>query len=442
MGIEARVIGGGRCVLAKMRLQPIPFESLDGSQQIDHVVFSTVGRDKIKCLHPRALLQLPLIRILDCSDSTGIEARIRVTWKNFLSDLEDTRSWLQSIGRDAETSEGGSVLTFKVDGENDQARASMIDPQHVILPSKGPLAGVALQRPEDRSMLIDPSISTAVDLDIAISNRLEELRQMDQRLGDERRQQALRNGTSATRDIETKREGHLLLVGPRISRERSSIESLRLRGYKVDVAQTEQDGIAAFQRNSPELVIADIAMDRSEGMSFILALRKVHGVEEIPVILVDTARRETSRKAAQRIGAAGYLVYPIEVQRVAERLAHMVEEPHRRRFTRYNRRLPVKIEGRDDPCMVTTVGRGGMFVATEDPIETNTLRHCALSLPEMGETVNFEAEVLYQFSGVGSQRPGVGVRYRSFAKSHENTLIRYLTSISESPDRITPALQR
>ena len=44
--------------------------------QIDHITFSTVGRDRIKCLKPRALFQLPLLRIISCRDATGIEAEI------------------------------------------------------------------------------------------------------------------------------------------------------------------------------------------------------------------------------------------------------------------------------------------------------------------------------------------------------------------------------
>lgn len=430
MGIHARMLDDQRCVLGSMRLRTVQLETLSGSIEFDQVVFSSVGRDRIKCLRPRPLFQLPIIRIGDCRDSTDIEAKIRLSWKKYIDELQETRRWLANLGSDVRVTDEGTTLGFTIEGENRRTRVSMIDESQVILPSQGPLTGVTIQRAEDRLMKVDPTTRSSVELEIAISTRLEELSRLDRRLSDERRRMSLDEQIDELRTAEGDRPVRLLLVGPRLSRERACIESLRLRGYEVNIAASEQEALNIFDHCSPELVMADTQMGRNEGTDFVLALRKVAGVEEIPVVLVDSTRREFSRDAARRIGAAGYLVYPIDIQRISKRLSDMVHEPRRRRWTRFHRKLPARVEGATQPCMITTVGRGGLFVATEDDLSTHTLRHCRFSLPEVAATVSCEAEVIYRRGSLGRDRGGVGLRFHSFNGADENVLIDYLRTIS------------
>ncbi len=432
MGIKARLMEGARCVLASMRLQATSFQSLDGALRIDRVVFATVGRDRIKCLRPHALFHLPMIRILDCRDSTSIEARIRLAWKSRMTELRETRAWLDSIGSEVKVAEEGSVIGFSIEGESRKARAAMIEPLRVILPSGGQLSGVTLQRPEDRCLRIDPAIRSKVELEIAISTRLEELLLLDRRLTDEHRRLALTHPPALERQADRGRPVRLLMVGPRLASQTQCIESLRMRGYVVEVATNEGEGLAAFDSHSPEIVLADTRMGRSEGTSLLLALRKVAGVEEIPVVLVDSSLRQQSKQAARRLGAAGYLVHPIDVQRISKRLGTMVNMPRRRRYTRYNRTLPVRVEGVSQPCLVTSLGRGGMFVATDDNLKNSALKRCQVSLPELGRTLECEAEVLYRRSGMGRESGGVGTRFHSFSDTHESLLIKYLQGVEAS----------
>ena len=429
MGIKAKLMQGDRCVLASMRLSDAPFRTLRGSVRIDQVMFAGVGRDRIKCVAPRPLFQLPMIHILDCRDSTEVEARIRLAWQRHVDELESTRAWLSAIGSAPELAEEGALLTLRLEGEQRAARAAVLDRRTAVIPGQGALSGIQLERREDRLLALDPTVRSGIDLSIAISTRIEELARLDHRLNDERRRAALEAGSDGALPIGPHRKVRLLLAGPTIAREQACIESLRMRGYVVDVATSEADALAIFDRCSPELAVADIDMGRNEGTDFVVSLRSVTGIEEIPVIVVDQTRHEQRREAARRVGAAGYLVYPIDVRRIAERLAQMVDEPRRRRYTRYHRRLPVEIHGAKQPGLVTSLGRGGMFVSTDESLEENTLQRCRLSLPELGTTVSLEAEVRYCRDHMGRTQGGVGVRFHAFEDRSENLLIDYLRTI-------------
>lgn len=441
MGIKTHLMSGDRCVLASMRLQNPSFESLAGIQRIEQVVFANIGLDRIKCLRPRALFQLPLIRVIDCRDSTSIEARIRLAWKQHQARLQETRNWLDAIGAASEVCEEGSVLGFPISGEHPRSRAFMISLREVILPGLGPLSGIALQRREDRILRIDRSGRSGVELDIAVSTRIEELYRLDRRLSEEKRRAALSQVVSEApaASSEKARSVRVLMVGPRLSKARACIQSLRLRGYVIETAASEQEGLALFDRTSPELVLADFEMGRGGGAEFVVALRQLAGIEEIPVVLVDEGRRETRREVAKRVGAAGYLVHPVDVPRIAKRLHSLVSEPHRRRYTRYTSRLPVQVHGSGQPALATALGRGGMFVATEENLEARSLRRYELSLPELGAHIDIDAEVLYRRPAAGRDRAGVGLRFQAFPNADEHVLIDYLRGIDSKASQTPQA---
>jgi len=228
MGIRTRLMSGGRTVLASMSVGSEPFETLGRAVRVDDVVFSTVGQDRIKCLRPRLLFALPLLRVVNCRDAKAIEARIRTAWRQHLDELRASQRWGQSMNAEMGISEDGSLLSLTISGENRPARAYVCKPRTVILPGRGPLSGVALGRAEDRLHEIEPGIHSSVDLDISISNRIEELIRIDRRLEAERRRQAVREAEGLLGRSATQRSHRLLLVGPQIANERRCIDSLKL----------------------------------------------------------------------------------------------------------------------------------------------------------------------------------------------------------------------
>jgi CheY-like chemotaxis protein len=302
----------------------------------------------------------------------------------------------------------------------------------VILPGRGPLSGIALERAGDRVHQVEPGIHTAADLDISVSNRIDELIRIDQRREAERRRQAPREAEALLGRSAQRRTHRVLLVGPQIAKERRCIDSLKLRSYEVDTATTQQEALSVFEHSSPELVIADMSLGRSEGIELIPALRAIAGIEQLPVILVDTHKRPARRQAAQRAGAAGYLAHPVNVSGIAARLEKLVGEPKRRRYTRYPQQLSARLTGTGKPCTATMLGRGGMFLNTRDELPTSSLHEIRISLHEIGRSVNVEAEVLYQLNTAGHDHRGAGLRFHAFPDTtEESLLIDYLQELEQ-----------
>lgn len=428
MGIKARVMEGGRCVLASMLLGDEPFESLGEPIVADQLVFTTVGHDKIKCLRPRALSVLPLLNILHCKSITALENQVRRAWNTYLIELRSASNWLDSLGLETTVGPDGNVIQLPIVGEGAPVMVQVREPHRVILPSQGALSGLALQQAEDRTFRVAPGIHSSVDLQIAVSARFAELQRLDARLKDESRRRAIKGAETRVRPSSNEpRNPRLLLVGPRLAEERSCIDSLRLRNYEIDIATTHDEALDLFSRKSPELVLADVALGRSEGIELIPALRGLVGIEDIPVVLVDGNPRSARRLAAQRAGAAGYLGYPLDISRIAKRLEQMVNQPRRRRFTRFEQQLSVEIPGISSHCTSILVGRGGLFIRSDTELEPDTIHECEIALHRTGESLQVEAEVLYNVPMENGS--GVGTRFHHFEKSNESILIDFLASI-------------
>ncbi len=424
MGVEARALPGSGVLVATLPLGPEPFETLEGPRRVPSVLFSALGGDRIKCLKPRMLFQLPPISITDCPNGARLEARIRFTWKCHLEGLRRGQRWLRETGVAAEPAEEGSILTFPIGEVHPEARATLAEPGRLLLPSRGPLAGIALERAEDRSLELEESYAAAVDLEIAVSSRLSELEKLHTRLMAERRSSTAEVSTPPSAKPAAQPSHNLLLVGPRLVRDRRFRDSLQVRGYRVHVASSATEALRTFDSASPQLVLAEMNLGRSEGMELIPELRQLPGIEEVPVLLVDERLREERREVARRVGAAGYLVHPVDVRKIAEGIANIVKKPKRRRFTRYGSRLSVSCEN---------AARGGMLLWADRDVSIHSLGRYWISLPALDETLRTDAELIYRVRLPGTSQEGIGLCFKSFRDDDESLLISYLSSLEQAP---------
>jgi two-component system chemotaxis response regulator CheY len=432
MGLDARPIPGGRALVTTLTLQPDPFETLAGApRRFASVTVVTVGDDRIKCLKPRALFSLPLIRIVDCESAIEIETRIRTAWQVRIEALQRARRWLEKLGTEIELCEDAPVLAFPIGVEDRLSRGRVIESGRVVLPGRGPLSGVSLPRAEDRVFPASPSCASALDLELALTTRLEELARLDARL--KREERLSTQSEPAPAAAPRQRPARILLVGARFTNDRALLESLRLRAYETVAVRTAQEALKAFESSSPELVLAETHLGRSEGIELVPSLRAIPGIEEVPVVLVDDRLRPERREASRKAGAAGYLVRPIEIAKIAGGIANLVRQPKRRRFKRYPERLSVRNSRGETAFLTGDVGRGGMFLWTDRELPFDHLERYSIALPVVGESLGVEAEVVHRCSVPGSGRRGAGLRFHNFDEGGEARWIRYLRSLEHAP---------
>lgn len=101
-------------------------------------------------------------------------------------------------------------------------------------------------------------------------------------------------------------------------------------GFQVLQAENGLQGLEVFDRDQPDLVICDLRMPQVDGLELIRRINKL--TSDIPVIVVSGAGVMSDAVEALRLGAADYLIKPLEDLAVLE---HSV----RRALDRYQLRL-------------------------------------------------------------------------------------------------------
>jgi len=435
MGVEVEPLPGGRCLRGKLRISLEPFASLEGARRCESISFSTVGANQIKCVAPLPFFFLPLIALGGCSSAPELEARIRAAWAVRERNLRIAAQRLRALGIAASPESGGQVLAFSLGHDDSAAALRMLDAQRVIVPSRGPLASLRLPGPEQRVMRFDPAWRDASDAEIALTERLGILRH---RLAHERPPlivparalpPRLLPGPASQRRARSGRR--ILLVGPHLGRNAAFTRRLEQLGFRVRVEFSAHEALEAFRQHSFELVFADTRIGRSEGLELISDLRALPGVENVPVVLVDEHLREPVREAARSVGAAGYLVQPLEAERVALGAQRILESRARRRFSRLAWRLAVRSD--DGSAFTTSVARLGAFIGAEWSTPTDAMRRLEIELPELGRVLTVDTERVYQVDAAGARSAGVGVLFRGFGERDEAAWITYLAELFGSP---------
>ena len=225
---------------------------------------------------------------------------------------------------------------------------------------------------------------------------------------------------------EGSREPKVLLVGAQLVENAALREELKRRGYRTATARSEPEALMRLASMTPDLVISQYGLGRSDGATFIQAIRALPGIVRIPVVLLDSIHVQSRQDAARAVGAAGYVIEPIETARFVTKLAKIASSVGDRRFTRYAGRLAARLTGQTRPCLATEIGRGGFFIATTGAIGERSETRCEVALPELHRNLSFVGEVLYRSDLQGVDRQGIGVRIREISPDDEAALIAYV----------------
>ena len=83
-------------------------------------------------------------------------------------------------------------------------------------------------------------------------------------------------------------------------------------GHEVLSAENGKEGVAIAKKELPDLVLMDVVMPGMNGFQATRQLTKNASTAYIPILIVTTKDQETDRMWAQRQGASGYLIKPID----------------------------------------------------------------------------------------------------------------------------------
>ena len=111
-------------------------------------------------------------------------------------------------------------------------------------------------------------------------------------------------------------------------------------GFQVLLAGNGLQGLEVFEREQPDLIICDLRMPQIDGLELIRRISQINS--EMPVIVVSGAGVMSDAVEALRLGAADYLIKPLEDLAVLEHSVHRALDRSRLRLE--NQRYREKLE--------------------------------------------------------------------------------------------------
>jgi two-component system cell cycle response regulator DivK len=100
-------------------------------------------------------------------------------------------------------------------------------------------------------------------------------------------------------------------------------ELLQVQGFTVDAVATGADALAVATRVGPDIIITDVRLPDTDGLSLAEQLRQQPAMAEVPIIAVTAYWSPESRARARAAGVSAFLLKPsapahvlAEIQRV------------------------------------------------------------------------------------------------------------------------------
>lgn len=91
-------------------------------------------------------------------------------------------------------------------------------------------------------------------------------------------------------------------------------------GYNAIIKSDSIEALKCVPEEMPDLILLDIMMPGLSGFKFLEKLGQNNLINKIPVIMVTAKSDSTSKKKAKDLGAIDYIVKPISVEDIIERV--------------------------------------------------------------------------------------------------------------------------
>lgn len=143
--------------------------------------------------------------------------------------------------------------------------------------------------------------------------------------------QGLRNDAAESRDAGGKKdEGAsakqflVLVVDDYVDNVVALSLDLQAEGYKVVTASNGEEAVNIAALTQPDIILMDISMPQLDGLGATRKIRENEALRDVPVIAITAFSTEGFRRAAYDVGVAGYLVKPIDFQRLHDLIRRLL----------------------------------------------------------------------------------------------------------------------
>ena len=226
----------------------------------------------------------------------------------------------------------------------------------------------------------------------------------------------------------------LLLVDDEEMLRETIADTLELESYRVIQADCGESAVKVLETEDVDLVLSDMMMPNGNGAFVMESMRAKHYSK--PALLFITGHSDLPLDETFHLGADGILKKPIKMNKLFEDIAALLL-PYDERYAKPQElevidRLEIVMPegvGLGDQNNFINVGRGGMFVRSDDP---KALGFVEFSLNVQGRSVRGQGELCWVRAPGNNDDPGYGLKFIYLEDSGRQFLIDHLKGIQKS----------
>jgi CheY-like chemotaxis protein len=403
-------------------LSPTPLETLGRPLVVARARFYTLGHNRLKFFDPAILFDLPALDVSRCNSKHDVESALRRAWAAQMRALGEALVWLQRLRAPTQLVAGGARLRF-VDEHSGPIEVRA--PREILLPSSGALAQRSLGQPGERRFRPLPSLESANELAMSISSAVAERARHTT-------EAAPLSGPDERKPLRGKRARRAMVISSAPAGPVELATLLALRHVELDHFRNSAHALAAFRERSYELAIVDVRLGREDGFELAADLRRLPGVEDLPVAIVDERDSPANRSAANLAGAALYLAKPVNWAELEPTLLDLLDHAARRRYQRFTARMAVRTAASAGAWdeLTELVARGGICLRTRRDILPGAVERYRIHLPAPLEPIDVDGDVISRANLPGYASALAGIRFRRFHDGGEARWIRVIEDLA------------
>lgn len=99
---------------------------------------------------------------------------------------------------------------------------------------------------------------------------------------------------------------------------------LTANGFNVESACDTEKGTELIDAVRPDLIILDVLMPGTDGMTFCAKLKTSKAYKDIPVIIVTSKDSDIDREIGQMVKADAYLIKPVNMDSLIRKITELL----------------------------------------------------------------------------------------------------------------------
>jgi CheY-like chemotaxis protein len=431
-GLSMHLDSGGASAEGVLGLAPTPFETLGRPLVVARARFYTLGHNRLKFFDPAIFFDLPALDVGRCNSKHDVESALRRAWAAQMRALGEALVWLQRLHAPTQLVAGGARLRF-VDEQSGPIEVRA--PREILLPSRGALAVRSLGQPGERRFRPLPSLESANELAMSISSAVSERARLTTEAAPPL------SGPDERKPLRDKRARRAMVISSAAAGPVELATLLALRHVELDHFRDSSHALAAFRERSYELAIVDARLGRDDGFELAADLRRLPGVEDLPIAIIDERDSPANRSASNLAGASLYLAKPVNWAELEPTLLDLLDHAARRRYQRFSARMAVRTAASAGAWdeLTELVARGGICLRTRRDILPGAIERYRIHLPAPLEPIDVDGDVISRANLPGYASVLAGIRFRRFLDGGESRWIRVIEDLARRSQRGTHA---